>query len=218
MIDTHATFFAIGGPFGLNADLVGVRSGVTTLVDQVPQQHDVCGTATTSSSRRQRRPPFPLMSSVVWKAITEPIARWRQWLPPFASSTRTATLPKAQGARGGWWIARWGFKVIEMAKDISTQSGLPIYIHLGQLWPLPDDPNQEIDPDIVIPEVVKMLGDILRTFAHPGGFVNTKGNLHPSVREALDKGIKVDVERIPFQLRYGEKSPRSRCRSAYARC
>ena len=35
MIDTHAHVFQhIGGPFGLNADLVGVQSGVTTLVDQ----------------------------------------------------------------------------------------------------------------------------------------------------------------------------------------
>ena len=35
MIDTHAHVFQhIGGPFGLNADMVGVQSGVTTLVDQ----------------------------------------------------------------------------------------------------------------------------------------------------------------------------------------
>lgn len=35
MIDTHAHVFQhIGGPFGLNADMVGVQSGVTTLIDQ----------------------------------------------------------------------------------------------------------------------------------------------------------------------------------------
>ncbi len=34
MIDTHAHIFEhVSGRFGLNADMVGVRSGITTLVD-----------------------------------------------------------------------------------------------------------------------------------------------------------------------------------------
>jgi dihydroorotase len=84
-----------------------------------------------------------------------------------------------------------------MAKDISRQSELPIYIHLGQLWPLPEKGGDEVDPDTVIPSVVEMLtpGDVLaHPFTrHPGGFVDSKGNLHPAISEALANGIKIDV-------------------------
>ena len=196
-------FQHIGGPFGLNADLVGVQSGVTTLVDQG-------GPSSMTFAGFRHYIVEPADTNVVAFISAYVVGGleghyYTELYSPdgvdVAATVRVinANRDLAKGIKapeiGGF--ARWGFKVIEMAKDISTQSGLPIYIHLGQLWPLPDDPNQEIDPDIVIPEVVKMLapGDILaHPFTrHPGGFVDTKGNLHPSVREALDKAIKVDV-------------------------
>ena len=205
MIDTHAHVFQhIGGPFGLNADLVGVQSGVTTLVDQggpssmtfAGFRHYIVEPADTNVVAFISAYVVGGLEGHYYTELYSPDGVDVAATVRVINANRDlAKGIKAHAEIGGF--ARWGFKVIEMAKDISTQSGLPIYIHLGQLWPLPDDPNQEIDPDIVIPEVVKMLapGDILaHPFTrHPGGFVDTKGNLHPSVREALDKGIKVDV-------------------------
>ena len=102
---------------------------------------------------------------------------------------------KAHAEIGGF--ARWGIEVIEMAKDISRRSGLPLYIHLGQLWPLPKEGGAEVDPDSVIPDILDLLtpGDILaHPFTrHPGGFVNAKGEIHPAISEALDLGIKIDI-------------------------
>ncbi len=55
MIDTHAHVYQyVTGRFGLNADMVGVRSGVTTLVDQGgPSCMTFRAFATSSSSRRK---------------------------------------------------------------------------------------------------------------------------------------------------------------------
>ena len=231
MIDTHAHVFQhIGGPFGLNADLVGVQSGVTTLVDQggpssmtfAGFRHYIVEPADTNVVAFISAYVVGGLEGHYYTELYSPDGVDVAATVRVINANRDlAKGIKAHAEIGGF--ARWGFKVIEMAKDISTQSGLPIYIHLGQLWPLPDDPNQEIDPDIVIPEVVKMLapGDILaHPFTrHPGGFVDTKGNLHPSVREALDKGIKIDVGHgSHFSFDMAKKSPRSRCRSAYPRC
>ena len=84
--------------------------------------------------------------------------------------------------------------VMEMAKEISKTSGLPLYIHLGQLWPMPEGSEDLVDPDTIIPQVVDLMTEatLAHPFTrHPGGFVDTQGNLHPMVRVALDKGIKV---------------------------
>ena len=73
---------------------------------------------------------------------------------------------------------------------------LPLYIHFGQLWPLPDD-KHPYDADAILPDMLEILrpGDILaHPFTrHPGGFVDQHGKVHPMVREALARGLKTDV-------------------------
>jgi dihydroorotase len=102
---------------------------------------------------------------------------------------------KAHAELGGF--ARWGIEVIRLSADIARQAGLPLYIHFGQLWPLPDEGANGVDADTILAEVVPLLkaGDILaHPFTrHPGGFVNRDGAVHAVVREALARGLKVDV-------------------------
>ena len=102
---------------------------------------------------------------------------------------------KAHAELGGF--ERWGIEVMRQCAAISTEAKLPLYIHFGQLWPEPVHKNFDIDADTILEQVVDLLkpGDILaHPFTrHPGGFVNRKGQVHPIVREALAKGLKVDV-------------------------
>jgi dihydroorotase len=62
---------------------------------------------------------------------------------------------------------------------------------------MPEAGGMAVDPDAILTEVVELLkpGDILaHPFSrHPGGFVSTGGTLHPLVKEALARGVKVDV-------------------------
>lgn len=205
MIDTHAHVFQhIGGPFGLNADLVGVQSGVTTVVDQggpssmtfAGFRHYIAEPAATNVVAFISAYVVGGLEGHYYTDLYSPSGVDVRATVKVINANRDLVKGiKAHAEIGGF--ARWGMQVIEMAKDISRQSELPIYIHLGQLWPLPEKGGDEIDPDTVIPEVMKLLtpGDILaHPFTrHPGGFVDTKGNLHPCVAEALENGIKVDV-------------------------
>jgi dihydroorotase len=102
---------------------------------------------------------------------------------------------KAHAELGGF--ARWGSEVLRLSARIAREADLPLYVHFGQLWPLPESGAGGVDPDGILPEVVELLrpGDILaHPFTrHPGGFVDRRGRVHPVVREALARGLRVDV-------------------------
>jgi dihydroorotase len=102
---------------------------------------------------------------------------------------------KAHAELGGF--ARWGIESIRKSAEIAKRANLPVYIHFGQLWDLPESGANGVDPDTILDQVVPILkpGDILaHPFTrHPGGFVNREGKVHPIVKEALARGLKTDV-------------------------
>lgn len=102
---------------------------------------------------------------------------------------------KAHAEIGGF--ERWGVEVMRLAAEIGRKANLPLYIHFGQLWPLPDKREHIVDPDIVFAEVAALLkpGDILaHPFSrHPGSFVDTDGKVNAIAKQAIRNGAKVDV-------------------------
>jgi dihydroorotase len=102
---------------------------------------------------------------------------------------------KAHAEIGGF--ARWGIRVIEMAAEIGRRAELPVYVHFGQLWGLPESGTNGEDVDTILARVIPLLqpGDVLaHPFTrHPGGFVNREGEVHPVIQAALDRGLRVDV-------------------------
>src|SRR5262249_61134360 len=101
---------------------------------------------------------------------------------------------RAHAETGG--VAGWGLKVLRLSAEIAREANLPLYVHFGQLWPLPRDGGPPVDPDGILPQVIELLrpGDILaHPFTrHPGGFVDRHGRVHPVVREALARGLRID--------------------------
>jgi dihydroorotase len=102
---------------------------------------------------------------------------------------------KGHAEIGGF--ARWGIKVLEMSAEIGRRTDLPLYVHFGTLWGLPDSGANGEDADTILERVIPKLrpGDILaHPFTrHPGGFVNSNGEVHNVIRAAIDAGLKVDV-------------------------
>ena len=103
---------------------------------------------------------------------------------------------KAHAEIGGQ--SRWGLEVIKTGKEMSRATALPLYIHLGQLWPsLEEGPVP--DADELIRELVPIMeeDDILaHPFTrHPGGFGSKEGEIHPIMFEAIKRGVRVDVGR-----------------------
>lgn len=205
LIDTHGHIYqGVTGRFGLNADMCGVHSGVTTLIDQGG------ASCITLPGFRQH---------VIEKSKTRVLSYLSAYLvggleghyyaelyrPECVDVEATVTAAKknsdivrgfkAHAEIGGF--ERWGIDVMRLAARIGQEAQLPIYIHFGQLWPKPEKGGKGINPDSIFNQVVDMLkpGDILaHPFSrHPGGFVELDGNLHPMVKEAIARGLKIDV-------------------------
>src|SRR4029453_11459867 len=101
----------------------------------------------------------------------------------------------AKGPPGVGGFTRGGGGAMRRAAGIGRALDLPLYVHFGQLWPLPED-KHPYDPDAILSDMLEILrpGDILpHPFPrHPGGFVDQHGKVHAMVREALARGLKTD--------------------------
>ena len=205
LIDTHAHVFEyVTGRFGLEADMCGVDSGVTTLIDQGgPSCMTLPAFREYVVSPKKSR-IFTYLSSYLVGGMEGHYypSLYKPDCVDVAATVKSALANpdivkgfKAHAELGGF--ARWGIEVIRQAAEIGAQAKLPIYIHFGQLWPLPADGDNGIDADTILAQVVPLLkkGDILaHPFTrHPGGFVDRKGKVHAIVQEAIAKGLKIDV-------------------------
>ena len=205
LIDTHAHVYQyVSGDFGLNPDLVGVRSGVTTVVDQ--------GGASALTFDGFRKFIVEPAKTRIYAFISAYLAggllghRYVDLYGPTGINVRAVVKAardnpdlvrgiKAHAEPGGY--SRWGMASLKLAKDASRELQLPVYVHLGTLWPVLQ--GATIQAAKIIDEVVPLLdpGDIL---AHPftkfpSGFVASDGSIHPLVREALKRGVRIDVGR-----------------------
>lgn len=205
MIDTHAHVFQhVTGRFGLDADLCGVRSGVTTLIDQGGPSCMTLPAFREYVVNAKRSRVFAYLSAYLvggmeghyYPSLYKPdCVDVEATVKSALANTDIVKGFKAHAELGGF--ARWGVEVMRMSADIARQANMPLYIHFGQLWPLPAEGANGVDPDTILADVVPLLkaGDILaHPFTrHPGGFVDRQGRVHGIVREALARGLKVDV-------------------------
>ena len=205
LIDTHAHVFQyVTGRFGLEADLCGVRSGVTTLIDQGgPSCMTLPAFREFVVNAKQTRVLAFLSSYLVggmeghyYPSLYKPDCVDVDATVKSALENRDIVKGfKAHAELGGF--ARWGTEVLRKASDIAKRADLPLYIHFGQMWGLPESGANGVDPDTILEQVVPLLkpGDIIaHPFTrHPGGFVNREGKVHPIVKEALAMGLKTDV-------------------------
>lgn len=205
LIDTHNHVFeAFSGRFGLNADVCGVRSGVTTVIDQGgPSCMTLPGFRKFIAEPAGSRVLAFLSAYLVggleghyYPALYRPDCLDIDATVRACVNNRDLVRGiKAHAEIGGF--SRWGVDVMRIASKIGREADLPLYIHFGQLWPKPDNPATPTEPDSIFGQVIEMLkpGDVLaHPFSrHPGGFVEESGSIHPLVPEALDRGLKIDV-------------------------
>ena len=205
MIDSHAHVFQhVTGRFGLEADLCGVRSGVTTLIDQGGPSCMTLPAFREFVVKPKQSRVFAYLSAYLVGGLEGHYypSLYTPECVDVAATVKAAQANadivkgfKAHAELGGF--ARWGADVIAQSAEIARRANMPLYIHFGQLWPLPEEGDGGVDPDTILAQVVPLLkaGDILaHPFTrHPGGFVDRSGRVHGIVREALAMGLKVDV-------------------------
>jgi dihydroorotase len=205
LIDTHAHVYQyVTGRFGMNADMVGVQSGVTSLVDQGGPSCMTLPGFRHFVAERARSRVYAFLSAYLVGGLEGHYYPdlYRPDCVDIDATVKSALANrdivrgiKAHAEIGGF--ARWGIRVIEMAAEIGRRAELPVYVHFGQLWSLPASGTNGEDVDTILERVIPLLrpGDVLaHPFTrHPGGFVNIKGEIHPVIQAALDRGLKVDV-------------------------
>ena len=205
LIDTHAHVFEhVTGRFGLEADMCGVDSGVTTLIDQGGPSCMTYPAFTEYVVKPKKSRVFTYLSAYLvggmeghyYPALYKPDCLNVEATVKVAVQNRDNIKGfKTHAELGGF--ARWGTEVMKQAAEIGRGAGLPLYIHFGQLWPLPEEGANGVDADTILEQVLPLLkaGDILaHPFTrHPGGFVSREGKVHAIVKEAMAKGLKVDV-------------------------
>ncbi len=205
MIDTHAHVYQhVTGDFGMNPDEVGVRSGVTTLVDQ-----GGAGALTFQGFRKfiveaSRTRVLAFISNYLVGGLSG--HRYVDLYGPHGINVRETVRTidahrdivkgiKCHAEIGGY--SRWGIETLRLGKQASREAGVPVYVHLGQLWA--DEAGARIDPDEVLLDVLPLLdpGDVLaHPFTkHPGAFVSRDGRVHPLIFEAMKRGARIDIGR-----------------------
>lgn len=204
LIDTHAHIFEhVAGDFGLNPDDVGTHSGVTTVVDQGgPSALTINGFRKFIAERADTK-VMCFISAYLAGGL-----HGHRFVNLYGPSGIDVNAVVTEGRRnrdmvrgikvhaepGGY--SRWGMESLKLAKEASRKLGIPVYIHLGTLWPEARG-AAKVDPALIIAELEPLLdeGDILaHPFTrHPSGFVSAEGEVHPVVFKALERGVRLDV-------------------------
>jgi dihydroorotase len=205
MIDTHAHCYRyVTGRFGLDADMIGVTSGVTTVVDQGgPSCMTFPGFRHYVAEKAHTRVYAFISAYVVggleghyYPYLYSPDGMDVRATVAAANANRDLVRGiKAHAEIGGF--ARWGIKALELAAEMGRKASLPVYVHFGQLWKLPASGANGEDADTILGRVIPLLqpGDVLaHPFTrHPGGFVDRNGNVHTVIHAAIERGLKIDV-------------------------
>jgi dihydroorotase len=102
---------------------------------------------------------------------------------------------KAHGDEG--CLSRFGTAVIEKARYICDESGLPLYLHTGLLVSIVEEtrPGPKRVIDLILPWLRP--GDVLaHPFAHyPDGLLSGRDEVPPQLREVLARGVLLDLGR-----------------------
>jgi dihydroorotase len=207
LIDFHAHIFEHHGHpgFNLNADAIGVESGVLTVVDQ-----GGAGALTLDSFKQH----------IVNKSKTHvqcfvspylvggnPRGEMAEVYGPLGMNAKKTVdavrlydpnYDFVRGVKahcGPSNYDKWGIEPLRVAQEIAQELKLPLYVHLGSLWNFPDT---AVPASKIVDQVLEILrpGDIL---AHPyrpeNGLVSPQGVIHPAMAVLKQKGILIDSGR-----------------------
>jgi dihydroorotase len=203
LIDLHVHVYQHITDFGVAVDDVGVNAGVTTVVDQ-----GSAGGWTVEGFK----------AFIADKAVTEtlcflsinlsgtlrgcrggPVIQNPDYCDVGIFTRMAAKMPqmirgvKTHLESGG--MSKWDTRMAEMAFDAAGKTGLPIYLHTGQLWPVVE--SNRPDPEHVRETVLRMIrpGDLL---AHcyscrDDGLLGKHDKPGKQLFDVVERGVHLDL-------------------------
>ena len=203
LIDFHVHVYEWVTNFGLHPDEAGVHSGATTIVDQGSAGAWTVGGFDAYIARPAETDVRSFVSANLAGALkggmegtvlhNPGIMRIEAIVEAAAAYPDLVKGIKSHGESGG--LSHWGLDVLKMAVEAGAETGLPLYVHTGELFPV-DEANRP-DPAGVLEQVVPVLNPGT-TLAHvystmPDGIMGTGGAVPRAVHEALENGIHFDI-------------------------
>ena len=197
LIDVHLHLMKGLGAFGVDPDIFGVGSGVTTVVDAGSAGHtllNVFRNYVTASAKTRVLNYINLstlggVSGPGYSILADPRLIDEAKIEQAVEANRDIIVGIKIMATGGALGAQ-GLKPLERARKLGDTLKLPLLVHIGESW------TKDAAP-VHVGDVLKYLraGDIVTHMftVHPGGLLDGNGKLWPQVRDAKQSGVLMDV-------------------------
>lgn len=193
IIDLHCHVAGSLLTMSVTPDTAGVNQGVTTVVDAGSTGEAIFGgfPQYVIPSSQTRVFCFLHLSSQGLAVMPE-LSDWDEINPEATASTIDSHRDLIKGIKlrlVGNIVARDGIRVVETAKKIAKQFGMPIMIHIGDL-------KTQVSPTLT-QKVLPLLesGDILSHVytAKYGSALRPDGKVLSELKEAMEKGVILDT-------------------------
>ncbi len=197
LIDVHLHLMKGLGAFGVDPDIFGVGSGVTTVVDAGSAGHSLLTVFRdyVTNNARTRVLNYINLSTLGGVAgpgfgiLADPRLIDEEKIEKAVETHRDIIVGIKIMATGGALGAE-GLKPLARARKLGDQLKLPLLVHIGESW------SKNAEP-VHVGDVLKYLraGDIVTHMftVHPGGLLDGNGRLWPQVRDAKASGVLMDV-------------------------
>src|SRR5918999_753256 len=207
LIDLHTHVYDGVNGNGVNADLGGVRAGVTTMVDAGSSGCDTFGGFPRHIIPNNATEVMPFLHICRTGLATTPDI----FSPASIDLDKTIqTVQESQGLIRGIKarmvspaLEIMGMEMPRLAKRAAREAGVKFMVHIG-------DTEKRYDPN-VIRQLLPIMeeGDIVTHLftANPGAVIDANGKLVPEAREANDRGVWLDTAhgRMNFSFDVGQR-------------
>jgi len=197
LIDVHLHLMKGLGAFGVDPDIFGVGSGVTTVVDAGSAGHSLLNVFRSYVTNNAKTRVLNYINLSTLGGVAGPgfsiLADSRliddEKIEKAVEANRDMVVGIKVMATGGALGAE-GLKPLARARKLGDVLRLPLLVHIGESW------NKDAAP-VHVGDVLKYLraGDIVTHMftVHPGGLLDSNGKLWLQVRDAQESGVLMDV-------------------------
>jgi dihydroorotase len=197
LIDVHLHLMNGLGAFGVDPDIFGVGSGVTTVVDAGSAGHSLLNVFRNYVTQNAKTRVLNYVNLSTLGGVTGPgysiLADPRlideDKIEKAVDASRDIIVGIKIMATGGALGAE-GLKPLARARKLGDNLKIPLLVHIGESW------TKDATP-VHVGDVLKYLraGDIVTHMftVHPGGLLDPNGKLWPQVRDAKESGVLMDV-------------------------
>jgi dihydroorotase len=185
------------GAFGVDPDIFGIGSGVTTVVDAGSAGHTMLNVfrnyvTDNAKTRVLNYINLSTLGGVTgpgFSILADPRLIDEAKIGQAVETNRDIIVGIKIMATGGALGAQ-GLKPLERARKLGDELKIPLLVHIGESWTKGAEP-------VAVGDVLKYLraGDIVTHMftVHPGGLLDANGRLWPQVRDAKESGVLMDV-------------------------